>query len=139
MTNSMMVPADIKTFSDSHLQLSLNYINPKYYPELYKDLYGHLKFIDRRLVDINSFEANVPADEDAKDPNSSGGSTQTARLYGEGINKDEVWASIDRGYLLSKVPPSIVRVNGKDQLCNGRTRHGKLLDLDKTNMIVDYY
>ena len=37
------------------------------------------------------------------------------------------------------MPPSIVRVNGKDQLCNGRTRHGKLLDLDKTNMIVDYY
>ena len=67
------------------------------------------------------------------------GSMQTARILGEGINKDEVHASLDKGYLLSKVPPSIVWINGIPYLCNGRTRYGKLKKQNKTNMIVDCY
>ena len=134
---TMIVPVDTKTFTEHHLEQSKNFINPEYYPELYKNLYGNLKFKDRRLVDVDSFKLDVPTITDAK--TNTGGSSQTARLLGEGINKDQVWSSLDRGYILSKVPPSVVKVNGINYLCNGRTRHGKLVEQKKTNMIVDYY
>jgi len=134
---SMIVTVDTKTFTKDHLEQSTNFINPKFYPELYKQLYGNLKFIDRRLMDINSFVLDTPTISDAK--TNTGGVSQTARILGEGVNKDQVWSSLDKGYILSKVPPSVVRVNGVDYLCNGRTRHGKLILQDKTNMIVDYY
>ena len=139
---TMIVSKDTKTFTKNHLEQSKRFIDPKNYPELYNNdsnqiIYKNIKFIDRRLVDINSFELKRPELKDAKSTNA--GSSQTARLFGEGINKDEVWTSLDKGYILSKVPPSVFRVNGEDYLCNGRTRHGKLLEQGKTNLIVDYY
>ena len=39
--------------------------------------------------------------------------------------------SFDKAYLLTKVPPRVVEVIGKQYLCNGRTRTQKLIDEGK--------
>ncbi len=132
-----MVPVDTLTFNELHLNSSLRYIDPDNYPELYSDLYGGLKFKGRYLRDMDSFETKLPTVGDAK--TDTAGYEQTARILSEGQHKDEVWASMDRGYLLSKVPPSVIEVNGVEYLCNGRTRHGKLIKQNKTNIIADCY
>ena len=137
MNTIQMVPVDTLTFNESHLESSLKYIDPKGYPELYSNLHGGLKFIGRKLINMDDFQTDLPTLGDAK--TKASGSMQTARILGEGINKDEVHASLDKGYLLSKVPPSMVWINGIPYLCNGRTRHGKLKKQNKTNMIVDCY
>ena len=137
MTTTQMVPVDTLTFDNSHLQSSLKYIDPQGYPELYSNLYGGLKFKGRKLMNMGDFQIDLPTLGNAK--TKAAGSMQTARILGEGINKDEVHASLDKGYLLSKVPPSIVWINGIPYLCNGRTRYGKLKKQNKTNMIVDCY
>ena len=124
-----MVPVDTLTFNESHLESSLKYIDPKGYPELYSNLHGGLKFIGRKLINMDDFQTDLPTLGDAK--TKASGSMQTARILGEGINKDEVHASLDKGYLLSKVPPSMVWINGIPYLCNGRTRHGKLKKQNK--------
>ena len=137
MTTTHMVPVDTLTFNNNHLESSIQFI-PYTYPDLYKDIYGDLEYKGRQLMDMDQFETVIPEEAGDARTNTSG-STQTARILGEGANKDEVYASLDKGYLLSKVPPSIVFVNGIPYLCNGRTRHGKLKDQQKTNMIVDVY
>jgi len=137
MTTIHMVPVDTLTFNNNHLESSKQFI-PNTYPDLYKDIYGDLEYKDRQLMDMDQFETVIPKEAGDARTNTAG-STQTARILGEGANKDEVYASLDKGYLLSKVPPSIVIINGINYLCNGRTRHGKLVDQQKTNMIVDVY
>lgn len=135
---SVVVPVTDTLFTEAQRKASINYINPQFYPELYiAPIYGDIKFVERRLMNMDDFELETPALRDAKSQVS--GKTQTARLYGVGVNRDEVHASLDKGYLLSKVPPSVVDVFGTKYLCNGRTRHEKLVAQGKTNMIVDYY
>ena len=138
---SVVVPVTDISFTEAQLEASKNYINPKYYPELYTaPIYGKIKFVDRILMNMDDFELKIPPTTNSPSAHRLGaGSSQTARVLGAGVNRDEVHASLDKGYLLSKVPPSVVEVHGKKYLCNGRTRHEKLADQGKTNMIVDYY
>ena len=61
---TMIVSKDTKTFTQNHLEQSKRFIDPKNYPELYNNdsnqiIYKNIKFIDRRLVDINSFELKI--------------------------------------------------------------------------------
>ena len=53
MTTVQMVPVDTLTFNESHLESSLKYIDPKGYPELYSNLHGGLKFIGRKLINMD--------------------------------------------------------------------------------------
>jgi hypothetical protein len=138
----VVVPTTETAFTESQLEASINYINPAFYPDLYiKPIYGSIEFLERKLMSMDDFRLDSGDAQTIKDAKSQtiSGKTQKARLLGVGVNRDEVHASLDKGYLLNKVPPSVVNIFGRDYLCNGRTRHEKLLAQGKTNMIVDYY
>jgi len=138
----VVVPTTETAFTESQLEASINYINPAFYPDLYtKPIYGNIEFLERKLMNMDDFRLDSGDAQSIKDAKSqtTSGKTQKARILGVGVNRDEVHASLDKGYLLNKVPPSVVNMFGRDYLCNGRTRHEKLLAQGKTNMIVDYY
>jgi hypothetical protein len=137
------VPLSAKKFTQKDLNLSQQYISTHLYPGLYKeeDLPKGMKFVDRRIMDIEDISLDNPSQKDVDSTNATGFTWQMARYLSRGANAEDVHASIERyGYKLDKVPMSVVRMpDGKNHICNGKTRLEKLIASDFKNIIVDYY
>jgi hypothetical protein len=142
------VPTSAKKFLQSHLDVSLLYVNPKVYPGLYdsKELHTGMKYVDRRIVPIDEIELDVGSIFTGLDLKGFGNNhfvTQNAaiRLNGRGENADAVIADINaNGYELSHWPISVALCpNNEDMILDGRTRLEALKLAGFSNVIVDYY
>ena len=137
------VPLSAKKFTENDLDISKKYINPDVYPGIYDadEVPIGIKYITRKLVNIDDFEIGMDEDIDNKLSNAKMFLTQDPREFGRGEKADEVFASVQaHGYKLDKIPMSVCRCpDGKDYIMNGRTRLEKLISAGFTNIIADYY
>jgi hypothetical protein len=142
MTVVLSVPLSAKKFSQEDLEVSKKYICPDVYPGLYNqnELPPGIKFIDRRIVPIDSFLLQ-PKEIDDKKEAAKLFMFQDARFTSRGANADEVHESIEQyGFRLNCVPISVLKCPDKNEyIGNGKTRLEKLLKEDFENIIVDYY
>jgi hypothetical protein len=142
MTVVLSVPLSAKKFTQEDLEVSKKYICPDVYPGLYNqnELPPGIKFIDRRIVPIDSFLLQ-PKEIDDKKEAAKLFMFQDARFTSRGANADEVHASIELyGFRLNCVPISVLKCPDKNEyIGNGKTRLEKLLKEGFENVIVDYY
>lgn len=149
-----VVPVSAKSFTQSHLDTTLLYINPKVWPNRYdnqtlKEKYPGLKFIKRAIIDtkdilhkppqelLNSLPGKVMRSFALQFSNLM----QVPRANGRGKESEDVWYSIqNNGYELIHAPISVCKTpDGNIWLIDGRTRYEELLRLGFTNIIADYY
>jgi hypothetical protein len=142
MTVVLSVPLSAKKFTQEDLEVSKKYICPDVYPGLYNqnELPPGIRFIDRRIVPIDSFLLQ-PKEIDDKKEAAKLFMFQDARFTSRGANADEVHASIELyGFRLNCVPISVLKCPDKNEyIGNGKTRLEKLLKEGFENVIVDYY
>lgn len=138
-----------KKFTENELSLSLKYINPEVYPEMYDNqvLGGDIEFVDRRLMSFKDVENDVReeafSDLDLKGLDRDYFLTQhsSIRSHGRGKNADKLGEEIHiRGFELHHSPISVAKCpDGKVYRVDGRTRLEELKNANFSNVIVDYY
>lgn len=153
MSITHAVPLSEKTFTQEHVEISKQYVNPKVWPGLYdnkklKINFKTLKFIDRRIMAIKDMLYDIPDSELHKYPDNMQDHIkrhkfmiQAARSNGRGINAPKVWQSMRQyGYELSHIPMCVIKMmDNKNHFNDGRTRLEELEEQGFTHVIVDYY
>lgn len=142
------VPLSAKKFTQEHLDISKQYINPEVYPGLYDNaqLRKGFRYVGRKIMNIEDIIMDIEKAFEGIDIKSLGNNhfivqSVAIRANSKGENADDVNSSINSaGFELCHIPISVANCpNGLDMILDGRTRLYYLLSLGFTNVIVDYY
>jgi hypothetical protein len=131
------------------LALSLKYVNPEVYPEMYdNDVLEHgIEFVDRRIMTMKDIEKDVEdeafSDLDLKGLGRDYFWTQHSAVRANGKGKESEQLSDDistQGFELHHVPICVALCpDGNVYRADGRTRLERLNLENFQNAIVDYY